>query len=108
MLRMIVMTVLAIGFAAAEASVPKDAQEVAPGLYKYTDSTGKKYTFRKTPFGVVKSLDEPAKTSVDDAVKKSADDTAKKFRAGARENDHREPLRSGEAARLRAGNKGGG
>jgi hypothetical protein len=72
---MIIMTVLAIGCAAAEAGIPKDAKEVEPGLYKYTDSTGKTYKFRKTPFGVVRSVDEPGN---DEPGKKSViDETAK-------------------------------
>ena len=40
----------------AETTVPKDATEIEPGVYRHTDSAGKTYIFRKTPFGIVKSL----------------------------------------------------
>ena len=60
MLRFICITALAVGCAMAETSIPKDAVEVESGVYKYTDSTGKTYTYKKSPFGVVKSLDKPA------------------------------------------------
>jgi acyl-CoA hydrolase len=63
MLRTIVIAALAVGCAAAETVIPKTAVQVEPGVYKQTEASGKTYTFRKTPFGVVKSLDEekPAK-----------------------------------------------
>jgi hypothetical protein len=67
MLRTIVIAALAVGCAAAETVIPKTAVEVEPGVYKQTEASGKTYTFRKTPFGVVKSLDE----------EKSAKDSAK-------------------------------
>jgi hypothetical protein len=44
-----------MGFALAEASVPKGATEIEPGVFKHTDSAGKTFIYRKTPFGVVKS-----------------------------------------------------
>lgn len=58
MLRIIVIAALAVGCAAAETVIPKTAVEVEPGVYKQTEASGKTYTYRKTPFGVVKSLDE--------------------------------------------------
>ena len=57
MLRTILIAALAVGYAAAETTIPKTAVEVEPGVYKQTETSGKTYTFRKTPFGVVKSLD---------------------------------------------------
>jgi hypothetical protein len=69
MLRIIVTAALVVGCAAAETTIPKTAVEVEPGVYKQTEDSGKTYIFRKTPFGVVKSL-EKAKTS------KPADDPA--------------------------------
>ena len=60
MLRWIAVTTLAMGFALAEASVPKGATEIEPGVYKHTDAAGKTFIFRKTPFGVVKSAEQPA------------------------------------------------
>ena len=34
------------------AGLPKDAVEVAPGFYNWTDKDGKTWTYRPTPFGV--------------------------------------------------------
>ena len=59
MLRWIAVTTLAMGFALAEASVPKGATEIEPGVYKHTDAAGKTFIFRKTPFGIVKSAEQP-------------------------------------------------
>jgi hypothetical protein len=36
------------------------AAEISPGLFKHTDRGGKTWLYRKTPFGVVKSADDPA------------------------------------------------
>ena len=63
MFKMIAIASLALGCALAETSVPKDATQVEPGVYKHTDSKGKTFIYRKTPFGVVKSADEPVKAS---------------------------------------------
>ncbi|MBX9602177.1 MAG: hypothetical protein K2X35_14290 [Bryobacteraceae bacterium] len=46
-------------------TVPADAKEVAPQTYKYTDPDGRKWIFKKTPFGVSRfadngELDRPA------------------------------------------------
>ncbi len=35
-------------------TVPADAVQVSPGLYRWTDKSGKVWMFRKTPFGVSK------------------------------------------------------
>jgi hypothetical protein len=81
MLKMIVIASLAIGSIAAEMTVPKGATEVEPGVYKYTEA-GKTYTFRKTPFGIVKSLDEPAKNTAEkptDTKKESSQSRATPF-----------------------------
>ena len=40
--------------------IPKDAVETEPGSFKYTDSDGKKWIYRKTPFGVSRTEDKPA------------------------------------------------
>jgi hypothetical protein len=72
MFRILLITAMAVGCASAETSVPKGATEIEPGLYKYTDSTGKTYKFRKTPFGVVKSLDQPAKQAAAEESDKTA------------------------------------
>lgn len=44
--------------------IPKDAVETEPGTFRYTDSEGKKWIYRKTPFGVARLEDKPADPSV--------------------------------------------
>jgi hypothetical protein len=44
---------------ASAISIPAGSIEIAPGVYKYTDSAGKESIYRKTPFGVVKMNDNP-------------------------------------------------
>jgi hypothetical protein len=39
-------------------TIPADATEVTPGIYRHTDSSGKSWRYRKTPFGVVKMEDK--------------------------------------------------
>ena len=36
-------------------SIPAGAKEVEPNLYRYTDSNGKTWNYRQTPFGISKS-----------------------------------------------------
>jgi hypothetical protein len=57
MLRIFLICALTIGTAAAEAAIPKGATEVEPGVFKHKDASGKSYVYRKTPFGVIKSLE---------------------------------------------------
>jgi hypothetical protein len=45
--------------AAALPTVPAGAQEVGANLYRYTDPQGKRWTYRKTPFGVSKWEEKP-------------------------------------------------
>lgn len=59
MLKVALAAALLAGFAVAETPIPKDATQTSPGVYKQTSSDGKTYIFRKTPFGVVKSLEKP-------------------------------------------------
>ena len=40
-------------------SIPKDAVLLEPGIYRHTDTQGKKWIYRATPFGVVKLEDKP-------------------------------------------------
>jgi len=42
--------------------IPKDAVETEPGNFHYTDSEGKKWIYRKTPFGVARMEDKPSDT----------------------------------------------
>jgi hypothetical protein len=39
---------------AAQVTVPKDAERIAPNTYRWADAKGKNWVFRETPFGVVK------------------------------------------------------
>lgn len=41
-------------------SIPDDAVEIAPQVYRYTDSKGKKWIYRRTPFGISKLEDRSA------------------------------------------------
>jgi hypothetical protein len=66
------MTVLAVGCATAEVAVPKDATEIEAGVYRHTDSAGKTYIFRKTPFGIVKSIEKTDKPEKRDESVKDA------------------------------------
>src|SRR6185436_20888144 len=40
--------------------IPKNAVESEPGTYRHTDAAGKKWIYRKTPFGVSRMEDRPA------------------------------------------------
>jgi hypothetical protein len=40
--------------------IPAGAIETAPATYSYTDTKGKKWIYRKTPFGVARLEDNPA------------------------------------------------
>lgn len=40
-------------------TIPADAVEAGPSTWKYTDRDGKKWIYRKTPFGVVRVEDVP-------------------------------------------------
>ncbi len=44
--------------APAPLTVPAGAVETAPGTYSYTDPAGKKWVYRKTPFGVSRMEDK--------------------------------------------------
>ncbi|HTP87910.1 MAG TPA: hypothetical protein VMH28_35040 [Candidatus Acidoferrales bacterium] len=39
--------------------IPKGAVETEPGTFRYTDSEGKKWIYRKTPWGVARLEDKP-------------------------------------------------
>jgi len=47
----------------ADIVIPEGAVEGADGNFHYTDKQGKKWLYRKTPFGVAKSEDKPAPAS---------------------------------------------
>lgn len=44
----------------AEVTIPAGATPVGDGSYRYTDAQGKKWIYRKTPFGVAKNEERPA------------------------------------------------
>src|SRR5207245_547594 len=44
---------------AQEIKIPDGAVEVEPYSYRYTDAQGKKWLYRKTPFGVMRWEDKP-------------------------------------------------
>ena len=46
------------------AGVPADAEEIQPYLYRSTDSHGKKWLYRQTPFGLSKWEDKPVDAAV--------------------------------------------
>jgi hypothetical protein len=45
--------------------IPKGAVEYEPGSFRFTDAQGKKWIFRKTPFGVARMEDRPAAAAPD-------------------------------------------
>ena len=47
-------------------TVPAGAVEVEPYTYRYTGPDGKKWLYRKTPFGIVRNLDLPSEKPLTD------------------------------------------
>jgi hypothetical protein len=47
----------------AELTLPAGATEIEPGTYTFTDAQGKKWIYRKTPFGLSRAEDKPAAVS---------------------------------------------
>jgi len=45
--------------AAALPTIPQGAEEVSPNLYRYTDAQGKRWMYKRTPFGISKWEDKP-------------------------------------------------
>lgn len=54
--------------AATPAGVPTDAVKDAGGHYRYTDPEGKKWIYRKSPFGMIKVEDIPEFAAAPDAA----------------------------------------
>jgi hypothetical protein len=52
--------------------IPKGAVETEPGTFRYTDSEGKKWIYRKTPWGVARLEDKPEDPSAPPPVDPSA------------------------------------
>lgn len=53
---------------AAALVVPEGATQVEPFTWKYTDATGNKWVYRKTPFGTVRFEDTPPPVNVVDST----------------------------------------
>jgi hypothetical protein len=47
----------------AELTLPAGAKQVELGTYTFTDAQGKKWIYRKTPFGLARLEDKPAASS---------------------------------------------
>src|SRR5438105_4906265 len=47
----------------AEVTLPAGAKMTEPGVYTFTDAQGKKWIYRKSPFGLVRLEDKPAAPS---------------------------------------------
>jgi hypothetical protein len=56
--------------------IPKDAVETEPGTFHYTDAAGKKWIYRKTPWGVARVEDKPTDTTAAASQQPAADTTA--------------------------------
>jgi hypothetical protein len=61
----------------AELTLPAGAKMVEPGTYTFTDAQGKKWIYRKTPFGLAKLEDKPADTSATPAAPAGSEITAR-------------------------------
>ena len=56
--------------------IPKGAVETEPGTFSYTDPAGKKWIYRKTPWGVARLEDKPADTAAATPQQAAADATS--------------------------------
>lgn len=61
----------------AELTLPAGAKMVEPGTYTFTDAQGKKWIYRKTPFGLARLEDKPADTSAAPAAAAGSEITAR-------------------------------
>ncbi|MCX6628494.1 MAG: hypothetical protein NTW28_12785 [Candidatus Solibacter sp.] len=58
--------------AAVSVAIPADAVQGADGDYRYTDAQGKKWIYRKTPFGVTRLDDSPERAAAQAAAASGA------------------------------------
>ena len=58
--------------AAKPTAIPADAVQGADGDYRYTDPQGKKWIYRKTPFGVARLEDTPERAAAQAAAASGA------------------------------------
>jgi hypothetical protein len=69
---------------AASSGIPAAAVKGSDGAFRYTDPQGKKWVYRKTPFGVARAEDKPAETPAEstqrfDNVKATEDGDSIRF-----------------------------
>ncbi len=57
---------------AGQVTVPKDATEIAPHVWRHTDKSGKTWIYRQTPFGLSKVEDNSAAIAAASAAAPSA------------------------------------
>ena len=72
----------AAGNQAKVMTIPAGAVAAAPYLYRYTDSEGKVWFYRQTPFGVVRFPDQPVaapKDPVPDGIRATEDGETIRF-----------------------------
>jgi hypothetical protein len=61
----------------AELTLPAGAKMVEPGTYTFTDAQGKRWIYRKTPFGLARLEDKPADTTAVPSVPAGSEITAR-------------------------------
>src|ERR1700720_2999796 len=61
----------------AELTLPAGAKQVEIGTYTFTDAQGKKWIYRKTPFGLARMEDRPVEVSAAPAAPSGDGITAK-------------------------------
>lgn len=52
---------------AQAAGIPAGAVQTSPGIWRHTDAQGKTWTYRKTPFGIARVEEKPAKPAAAEA-----------------------------------------
>ncbi len=55
-----VLSALALAAAGKPAAIPAGAKKSQDGSYRFTDARGKKWIYRRTPFGTSRAEDRPA------------------------------------------------
>jgi len=62
-------------------AVPAEAKQVEPNTHQYTDAQGKKWIYRKTPFGLVRYEDKPAPAAAKDGEKEQEQELSEAIKA---------------------------
>jgi len=55
---------------AGPTSIPKEAKQIEPHTWRYTDSQGKTWIYRKTPFGVVRYIEPVSEAKAEEEIPK--------------------------------------